>query len=392
MTAPDGSQRCSAASCLLRQRGHAWLLQGPSGIGQYELALALASAWLCEQPTPTARLRPVRQLPCHRGAHPYRPVRADARGRHAGTRLAARRKGAGRHRRQEAQGQPRDPRRGDARRGRASPSAPARAGRGKVVLVYPAERMNNITANALLKTLEEPVGRRALRAGQRSRVAVAAHHSQPLPGLHAAVARNRRGRSLAGRSRACRPPMRRPVARRRRPAQRRLAAARGRPRPRPGRCCPRPWPAATWRAGRPCAGPGRRIAAEALPRPDGRRQRRRTPLLRGGRPAAAPSRLALARWSKSLASAARTAEHPFNAGLMLEALVSEARTALNSPLAAHEPTPRPCNPAPPPPSVIQLAIKEKARCTRRTSRCLRRAASSFRPRATTGWATTSTCC
>jgi DNA polymerase-3 subunit delta' len=31
-------------------------------------------------------------------------------------------------------------------------------GRGKVVLVYPAERMNNITANALLKTLEEPPG------------------------------------------------------------------------------------------------------------------------------------------------------------------------------------------------------------------------------------------
>ena len=35
---------------LLRQRGHAWLLQGASGLGQYELALALASAWLCEQP------------------------------------------------------------------------------------------------------------------------------------------------------------------------------------------------------------------------------------------------------------------------------------------------------------------------------------------------------
>jgi DNA polymerase-3 subunit delta' len=42
---------------LLRQRGHAWLLQGPSGIGQYELALALASAWLCEQPS-AERARP----------------------------------------------------------------------------------------------------------------------------------------------------------------------------------------------------------------------------------------------------------------------------------------------------------------------------------------------
>jgi DNA polymerase-3 subunit delta' len=31
-------------------------------------------------------------------------------------------------------------------------------GRGKVVLVYPAERMNHVTANGLLKTLEEPSG------------------------------------------------------------------------------------------------------------------------------------------------------------------------------------------------------------------------------------------
>ena len=36
---------------LLQQRGHALLLTGPSGLGQYPLALALASAWLCEQPT-----------------------------------------------------------------------------------------------------------------------------------------------------------------------------------------------------------------------------------------------------------------------------------------------------------------------------------------------------
>jgi DNA polymerase-3 subunit delta' len=31
-------------------------------------------------------------------------------------------------------------------------------GRGKAVLVFPAERMNHVTANALLKTLEEPPG------------------------------------------------------------------------------------------------------------------------------------------------------------------------------------------------------------------------------------------
>jgi DNA polymerase-3 subunit delta' len=68
-------------------------------------------------------------------------------------------------------------------------------GRGKVVMVYPAERMNQITANALLKTLEEPPGDDALRAGDGSRAPVAAHHSQPLPGPRPGLARNRRGRA-----------------------------------------------------------------------------------------------------------------------------------------------------------------------------------------------------
>ena len=36
---------------LLERRGHAWLLQGPSGLGQYTLGLELARAWLCEAPT-----------------------------------------------------------------------------------------------------------------------------------------------------------------------------------------------------------------------------------------------------------------------------------------------------------------------------------------------------
>lgn len=35
-------------------------------------------------------------------------------------------------------------------------------------------------------------------------------------------------------------------------------------------------------------------------------------------------------WSRELSRTARTVEHPFNAGLMLEALVSQARSALNS--------------------------------------------------------------
>ena len=39
---------------------------------------------------------------------------------------------------------------------------------------------------------------------------------------------------------------------------------------------------------------------------------------------------ALSSWSKELAATARTAEHPYNPGLMLESLASRAKIALNS--------------------------------------------------------------
>jgi DNA polymerase III subunit delta' len=47
-------------------------------------------------------------------------------------------------------------------------------------------------------------------------------------------------------------------------------------------------------------------------------------------PAAAqlPSFSALAAWHKTLTATARTVEHPFNAGLMLEAMVSEAQRVM----------------------------------------------------------------
>ena len=51
---------------LLAQRGHAWLLQGPSGLGQFELALGLVRAWLCDAPT----------LPAARGSLPPEGVRS----------------------------------------------------------------------------------------------------------------------------------------------------------------------------------------------------------------------------------------------------------------------------------------------------------------------------
>jgi DNA polymerase-3 subunit delta' len=38
------------AQALAQQRGHALLVHGPSGVGQFEFACALAAAWLCESP------------------------------------------------------------------------------------------------------------------------------------------------------------------------------------------------------------------------------------------------------------------------------------------------------------------------------------------------------
>jgi DNA polymerase-3 subunit delta' len=45
---------------------------------------------------------------------------------------------------------------------------------------------------------------------------------------------------------------------------------------------------------------------------------------------AAADPAALGAWWRDLAATSRTVEHPFNAGLLLEDLVTRARTALNS--------------------------------------------------------------
>ena len=142
---------------LLAQRGHAWLLTGPSGLGQYELALQLVRAWLCEQPSAAGACG-------HCGSCHAIEVRT-----HAdlcvlmpetwmislGWPLSERAQG-------EIDDKKRKPSkeiRVDAMRDAVEFSQRTSArGRGKAVLVFPAEDMNNITANALLKTLEEPPG------------------------------------------------------------------------------------------------------------------------------------------------------------------------------------------------------------------------------------------
>jgi DNA polymerase-3 subunit delta' len=142
---------------LLAQRGHAWLLAGPSGLGQYSLALALVRAWLCEHPSALGACGTCGS--CH--AIDVR-THADVCVLMPETVMLA----LGWPLSEKAQSDIDDKKRKaskeirvDAMRDAVEFSQRTSArGRGKAVLVFPAERMNNIAANALLKTLEEPAG------------------------------------------------------------------------------------------------------------------------------------------------------------------------------------------------------------------------------------------
>ncbi|MBP7565698.1 MAG: DNA polymerase III subunit delta' [Burkholderiaceae bacterium] len=315
---------------LLAQRGHAWLLQGASGLGQYDLALSLARAWLCEAPTGQGACGQCGS--CHaidvRTHADLAVLMPETRMMETGWPLSEKAQ-------QEIDDKKRKPSneiRVEALRDAVEFSQRTSArGRGKAVLVFPAERMNTISANALLKTLEEPPGDvKFVLASEAAHLLLPTIRSRCLG--HAMVW-PAQGEALAwliaqGVAEADAPVL--------------LRAAGGRPAD-----ALRDWNAGrrakTWSllpramsrgdvaaisdqapsdavetlhklchdlmAVEAGAGP-RFFDAADLPRP--------------------PSRRALGVWSKSLAQAGRTSEHPFNAGLMLESLVSEARKVLNS--------------------------------------------------------------
>lgn len=142
---------------LLRQRGHAWHLEGPSGLGQYELSLALVQAWLCEAPSEAGACGECRS--CHlvdTHAHPDLSVlMPETVALELGWPLSEKAQ-------KDIDDKSRKPSkeiRVDAMRETVGFAQRTSArGRGMAVLVYPAERMNTETANTLLKTLEEPAG------------------------------------------------------------------------------------------------------------------------------------------------------------------------------------------------------------------------------------------
>ncbi len=315
---------------LLQQRGHAWLLQGPSGLGQFALAMELVRAWLCD--APTAHGACGQCASCH------------AIDVHAHTDLCVLMPetymlALGWPLPEKAQADIDDKKRKPSQEIRVDAMRDAveftqrtsGRGKGKAVLVYPAEQMNAITANALLKTLEEPPG------DARFVLATEAAH-QLLPTI---------------RSRCLSHTMQWPatdaasvwLVQQGVPADQVdavLQAAGGRPEDalaqlQAGRS-PQVWKKlpkelANGQAGALSGLTGPQVV-DAL-------QKLCHDLLMlrvGAAPRffaqadlpAPPSLAVLTRWSKALTQSMKTADHPFNQGLMLEALVAQAASVLQS--------------------------------------------------------------
>lgn len=316
---------------LLAQRGHAWLLHGPAGLGQYELALELARAWLCDSPGEQGACGECGS--CHavdvRAHADLCVLLPEAQMLALGWPLDERA-------RAEIDDKKRKPSREirvEAMRGAVEFGQRTSArGRGKAVLVFPAERMNAISANALLKTLEEPPGdvRFVLATGAahlllptiRSRCM---GHPMAWPAPQEALAWLQAQPGL--------PAADAPVL---------LAAAGGRPQE-ALRMAEAGRSARAWNALPQALARGDMGAVADLTPADlvDALQKLCHDLLRTGQGAEprffgaaelpAPARLdALLRWSRKLQDSARTVEHPLNAGLMLEALVAQAKTTLNS--------------------------------------------------------------
>ncbi len=320
---------------LLARRGHAWLLQGPSGLGQYELALSLVSAWLCEQPTVHGACGHCPS--CH--AVEVR-THADLAVLMPETHMLA----LGWPLPEKAQSDIDEKKRKPSKEIRVeamcelvefAQRTDAR-GRGKAVLVFPAERMNAITANALLKTLEEPAGE------VRFALATEAAH-QLLPTIRSRCQTHTLIWPQAEQAQAWLAGQGIDAT----VADALLRTAGGRPddvlRQHAKGLTPAWWAALPQAMQQGDAShlseltPAQAIDAlqklchDLVLRSSGGQPRF---FLASQLPACSASLMTLTDWFKRLMQSARTAEHPFNAGLMLEALANDAQQALNARQAA----------------------------------------------------------
>jgi len=307
----------------LRQRAHALLIHGESGVGQFELGLALANALLCEA---AGDERPCgRCASCHlmrARSHPdffllIPPLLRESLGWSEPDEEGAK-KGAKPSKEIQVAA---------VREAIAwSQQTPSRD-RGKLVLIHPAQAMNAVTANALLKTLEEPP--RSLRL-----VLCTSDPELLLPTIRSRCQRLR----LAG------PPRDEALAWLRAQgvegAETLFAAAGGRPLDAVALAA-EGIDAALWQRLPQLLARGDASALSGLPVPrvvETLQKLCHDAMARaaGGTPRffsaeslpGASSIEALAGWAKSLTRIARHDEHPWQAPLLIEALVIEAAKAL----------------------------------------------------------------
>jgi DNA polymerase III subunit delta' len=318
---------------LLRQRGHARYLEGPSGLGQYELALALVQAWLCEAPTEAGACHTCRS--CHlvdTRAHPDLSVlMPETVALELGWPLSEKAQ-------KEIDDKSRKPSkeiRVDAMRETVGFAQRTSArGRGMAVLVYPADRMNTETANTLLKTLEEPAGDTRLvlaceathqmlptvRSRCQAHAMVWPEEADAVRWLAATLGAKSPGEAAL---RSCL----RAVGGR--PAQA-LAWIQGGWDPRQWSALPAAMAKGDWSLLAKWSPDQQLDVMQKLCHDLMALGSNANPRFfdRESLPAVAPRWGVLARWSRDLMQAARSVEHPFSAGLMQEAWAARARDVL----------------------------------------------------------------
>ncbi len=329
---------------LLQQRGHAWLLAGPSGLGQYRLGLEVVRAWLCDKPAlGGANAGACGQCAsCHaidvRTHTDLLVLMPETTLLELGWPLS-----------EDAQKKIDDKERKPSKEIRVEALRDAvefaqrtsGRGRGKAILVYPAERMNAISANTLLKTLEEPPGDLKFVLASES-----AH--QLLPTIRSRCL----GHAMQWPSQAESLKWLNGEGLSPEVAQTLLRASGGRPQdardafanglqPATWEALPKAmqrgdvaalkdWPASqVVDALQKLCHDLSAVAVGAEPRFFAAQSLPAATVVKSGETALA-NRYALGNWAKSLAATRRNVDHPFNAGLMQEALVAEAKTAIMS--------------------------------------------------------------
>lgn len=334
MVGPDGALplpwlEAPLAHALSTQRAHALLIHGPQGVGQWDLTLTLAQAYLCEsgdagRRKPCGACASCKLVQAH--SHPDLLVLLPEALRES---LGWGSEDEGGSEDKAGKRKPsKEIRVDEIRQAISFAQTTSARGRGKVVVIHPAERMNGISANALLKTLEEPPGDAKLLLSCAAPDALLPTIRSRCQAVSLALPES----SVAVQWLADQSVMQPEVL---------LAAAGGQPQD-----------ALQWQQegidaklwlGLPrqlARGDVGTLAAWPLPRVVDMLQKLCHDAMRlaaGGQPRYFPSSslpgapadlFALSSWSRELGRIARQAEHPWNAGLLVESLTQEARKAL----------------------------------------------------------------